>query len=197
MPRHHLVIANPCLAQRLFLHRVAGRRRALVVAGALIFDRVGHAGFGIHQGKVDALGVDRPIGSLVGTGEKLAQRYLRHNLPARIACDHRGVERLEQFGDNGNCAPIDAAKYIRTAEDVVDTLNDALESGEAGYIAAVLGAIARSEGMTSIAEKSGVKRQALYRSLSEDGNPTLETLLGVLGALDLRLAVKEAEGKAA
>ena len=50
--------------------------------------------------------------------------------------------------------------------------------------------------MTSIAEKSGVKRQALYRSLSEDGNPTLETLLGVLGALDLRLAVKETEGKA-
>ena len=92
--------------------------------------------------------------------------------------------------------PFDAGKYIRTAEDVVDTLNDALESGEAGYIAAVLGAIARSEGMTSIAEKSGVKRQALYRSLSEDGNPTLETLLGVLGALDLRLAVKETEGKA-
>jgi len=91
----------------------------------------------------------------------------------------------------------DGAKYIRTPEDVIDTLNDALESGEAGYIAVALGVIARSEGMTKIAEKSGVKRQALYRSLSEDGNPTLETLLGVLSALDLRLAVKEGAAKTA
>jgi len=91
----------------------------------------------------------------------------------------------------------DGAKYIRPPEDVIDTLNDALESGEAGYIAVALGVIARSEGMTKIAEKSGVKRQALYRSLSEDGNPTLETLLGVLSALDLRLAVKEGAAKTA
>ena len=76
-----------------------------MVAGALILDRVGHAGFGVHQGKVDTLGIDRPIGILVGTGEKLAQRHLRHHLPARIARDHRGVERLEQFGDNGDSAP--------------------------------------------------------------------------------------------
>ncbi|QJB68691.1 addiction module antidote protein [Parasphingorhabdus halotolerans] len=93
--------------------------------------------------------------------------------------------------------PFDAAKYITEPEHVVDLLNDALESGEAGYIANALGVVARSEGMTAIAEKSGVKRQALYRSLSEDGNPTLETLLGVLGALDLRLTVKEGATKAA
>ena len=72
MARHHLMITNPRLAQRLFLHRVAGGGYALVVVGA--FDRVGHAGLGVHQGKVDALGIDRPIGLLVGTGEKLAQR---------------------------------------------------------------------------------------------------------------------------
>jgi len=93
--------------------------------------------------------------------------------------------------------PFDAAKYIRTPEDVTKVLNDALASGEAGYIAAALGAIARSEGMTKIAEKSGVKRQALYRSLSTDGNPTLETLLAVLSALGLHLEVKEVHAKAA
>ncbi len=93
--------------------------------------------------------------------------------------------------------PFDAAKYITEPAHVIELLNDALDSGEAGYIAAALGAIARSEGMTMIAGKSGVKRQALYRSLSEDGNPTLETLLGVLGAMNLQLAVKESEAKAA
>jgi len=83
--------------------------------------------------------------------------------------------------------PFDAAKYLRTPEDVIDTLNDALESGEAGYIAAALGAAARSAGMGKIADKAGVNRQALYTALSEDGNPTLATLLAVLSALGIRL----------
>ncbi len=83
--------------------------------------------------------------------------------------------------------PFDGAKYIRTPEDVIDTLNDALESGEAGYIAVALGAVARSEGMTKIAAKTGVNRQALYTALGENGNPTLETLLKVLSALGIRL----------
>ncbi len=84
-------------------------------------------------------------------------------------------------------APFDGAKYIRTPKDVIDTLNDALESGEAGYIAVALGAIARSEDMTKIAAKTGVNRQALYTALGENGNPTLGTLLKVLSALGIKL----------
>jgi probable addiction module antidote protein len=83
--------------------------------------------------------------------------------------------------------PFDAAKYIREPEDVIDFLNDALESGHAPYIAAVLGDVARSEGMTKLAQKTGVNRQALYTALSENGNPTLETLLKVMTALGIRL----------
>ena len=93
--------------------------------------------------------------------------------------------------------PFDAAKYITEPAHVVELLNDALESGDTGYIANALGVVARSEGMTMIADKAGVKRQALYRSLSADGNPTLETLLGVLGAMDLQLTVKQSTTKAA
>lgn len=83
--------------------------------------------------------------------------------------------------------PFDGAKYITEPGDVIDFLNDALESGHAPYIAAVLGDIARSEGMTKLASKTGINRQALYTALSENGNPTLETLLKVLAALGIRL----------
>lgn len=83
--------------------------------------------------------------------------------------------------------PFDTAKYITEPEDVVDFLNDAFESGHAPYIAKVLGAVARSEGMTKIAAETGVNRQALYTALSENGNPTLETLLKVMSALGIRL----------
>jgi probable addiction module antidote protein len=84
-------------------------------------------------------------------------------------------------------APFDGAKYIRTPEAVIELLSDALASGEPGYVTAAIGAIARSEGMTKIAEKTGVNRQALYTALSENGNPTLETLLKVMTALGIRL----------
>ena len=83
--------------------------------------------------------------------------------------------------------PFDAAKYIAQPEDVVDLLNDAFESGHAGYITRALGVAARSEGMTKLAARTGINRQALYTALSEDGNPTLATLLGVLSALGIRL----------
>jgi probable addiction module antidote protein len=89
--------------------------------------------------------------------------------------------------------PFDAAKYVTEPEDVIDFLNDAFESGHLPYIANVLGVVARSEGMTKIAEKTGVNRQALYTALSENGNPTLETLLKVMSALGVRLKCEAVE----
>lgn len=93
--------------------------------------------------------------------------------------------------------PFDAAKYITEPEDVLELLNDAFESGHAGYITGALGVAARSEGMSKIAVRAGVNRQALYTALGENGNPTLETLLGVLGALGIRLKCEADLDKAA
>ena len=69
--------------------------------------------------------------------------------------------------------PFDGAQYFTTPESVIDLLNDAFESGHAPYIANALGVAARSEGMSKIAAKTGVNRQALYTALSENGNPDL------------------------
>ena len=93
--------------------------------------------------------------------------------------------------------PFDAAKYIREPEDVIEFLNDALESGHAPYIAAVLGDVARSQGMTKLAAKTGVNRQALYTARSENWNPTLETLLKLLSAMGVRLRCEATEAAAA
>lgn len=42
-----------------------------------------------------------------------------------------------------------------------------------------------------IAEQAGVAREALFRALGKDGNPTLDTLLGVVTPLGVRLPVVE------
>jgi probable addiction module antidote protein len=69
-------------------------------------------------------------------------------------------------------------------------LNDALASGNAAYVAAVLGVIARARGMGEVARAAGVTREEFYRSLSEAGDPRLSTLLGVMRALGVRLVAK-------
>jgi probable addiction module antidote protein len=81
----------------------------------------------------------------------------------------------------------DAAAFINTPDDAAYLLSDALESGHAGQIANVLGVLARAKGMTAVAKETGINRTALYASLSENGNPSLETLLKVAAALKIRL----------
>ncbi len=49
--------------------------------------------------------------------------------------------------------------------------------------------VAQARQMAKVAQDAGIQRESLYRALSEDGNPTLETLTAVLEALGLRLAV--------
>jgi probable addiction module antidote protein len=41
-----------------------------------------------------------------------------------------------------------------------------------------------------MAEQAGTEEEALYRSLSPKGNPTLETLLAVLKSVGMRLSVE-------
>lgn len=86
----------------------------------------------------------------------------------------------------------DAAKYIETPEDAAGILSEAFKSGHSGYIAAALGAVARAHGMSDLAEKTGLNRSALYDALSENGNPTLDTFLKVMCALDIELEAKHA-----
>ena len=86
--------------------------------------------------------------------------------------------------------PVDLAPFYDSEEAQAELLNDALASGHAGYIANALGIIARARGMSGLAAETGVKRQQLYRALSEDGNPTLETLTKVINALGFRLSVE-------
>ena len=91
----------------------------------------------------------------------------------------------------------DAAEYLDDAESQAELLADAFETGDATYIAHALGIVARARGMTSIAKDAGVTREALYKALSEKGDPRLSTLLGVTKALGLQLSAKPVDPAAA
>jgi probable addiction module antidote protein len=50
---------------------------------------------------------------------------------------------------------------------------------------------ARGIAMSSVAETARVERESIYRMLSETGNPTWASLMGVLSALDVHLTVED------
>ena len=53
--------------------------------------------------------------------------------------------------------------------------------------------LARTQNMSALARDTGLNRGNLYEALSEDGNPTLATLLKVTRALGLRLSLEPVE----
>lgn len=90
--------------------------------------------------------------------------------------------------------PFNAANYLAGPDDEADLLSDAIASGDPRYIAAALGSVARAHGgISGLARNTGLHRQTLHKALSENGNPTLDTVLKVLDALGLTLKIERRE----
>ncbi len=85
----------------------------------------------------------------------------------------------------------DIVDFLESDEALVEYLNVALEENDPRYFAKALGNVARAKGMSSISEASGLGRQALYRALSSEGNPRIDTLFRVLDSLNVRLAITQ------
>jgi probable addiction module antidote protein len=78
--------------------------------------------------------------------------------------------------------PIEAAHYLNAA--ILDSPESFLKA---------LGNVAQVRQMARVAKDSGLQRETLYRSLSEEGNPTFGTLSSVLGAVGLKMVFEPAE----
>lgn len=87
----------------------------------------------------------------------------------------------------------DAAEFLTSDEAIAAYLEAAFEDGDPKMIAVALGDIAKAKGMSAIAREAGVTREALYKSLSDRGDPKLSTLIGVMKALGLRFTVTKAD----
>ena len=88
----------------------------------------------------------------------------------------------------------DVAEHLRTPEEMAAYLEASMEEadGDAAFIAKALGDIARAKGMSQVACDAGLSRESLYKALSGDRNPSLDTVLRVVDALDLKLRAEAA-----
>jgi probable addiction module antidote protein len=85
--------------------------------------------------------------------------------------------------------PYDTADYLTDDETIAAYLTESLESDDPKIIAKALGTVARAKGgMAHLARETGLSREALYRALSDTGNPELGTVLKVIRALGFKLS---------
>ena len=63
------------------------------------------------------------------------------------------------------------------------------EKDGAAFLIALKDVVEAGGGVGQLAGRVGIKRPSLYKILSKNGNPTLETLQEILGPLGLRISV--------
>ncbi|WP_435950144.1 addiction module antidote protein [Psychrobacter sp. DM8] len=85
----------------------------------------------------------------------------------------------------------DSAEHLKTDEDMQAYLQACIEesNNDAAFIAKALGNIARAKGMTQLSKDTGLGRESLYKALSGEVNPSFDTIIKVVKALNLRLAI--------
>jgi probable addiction module antidote protein len=85
----------------------------------------------------------------------------------------------------------DPAEIIETKEDVIAFLQGALEENDPEFLLRTIGYIARSKGMAQLARELNLNRKGLYKSFSEKGNPSFNTVVKVLDNLGFRLKIEQ------
>lgn len=85
--------------------------------------------------------------------------------------------------------PFDIAEHLETDDDIREFLKEVSETGNTSDFIHALNVAARARGMSEIAEKAGVTRASLYKSLADDGNPRFETINKVVEALGCKLTI--------
>lgn len=81
-------------------------------------------------------------------------------------------------------------EWIRSADDLVAILNDALASANQKFLLVVLGAAAKRQGLDQVAQRAHLERSELEQLLSETCNPSWEQFWALCQALNIRLQAK-------
>lgn len=86
------------------------------------------------------------------------------------------------------------ADYLETEEDIAAYLEAAMEEAgdDSAFIVRVLANIAEARSMAQLARDAGMTRAGLYKALSAQGNPRIETAQRIARALGLELTLRPA-----
>lgn len=81
----------------------------------------------------------------------------------------------------------DVADYLEDEEDIKAYLNAVISEGDNKQLFNALGNIARARNISRISKETGISREGIYKALSDNGNPSFDTLYKITKAMGLEI----------
>lgn len=118
------------------------------------------------------------------SGKRVTKASRLKGVGQRKAAAPAGVSHEEGLVDSLKQDPAFAAEYLNMAME-----NDNPQN----FLMALMHVTKAFGGVGRVAKKTGLARESLYRTLSERGNPRLNSLAEILESMDMRLSVVPAK----
>lgn len=81
----------------------------------------------------------------------------------------------------------DPAEFLTDEETIAAYLTESFASGDQNEFISALNTVARARGMTELAQRTGMPRESLYKTLSGTTKPRFETIARISSALGLNI----------
>ena len=89
-------------------------------------------------------------------------------------------------------APFDASDYLDNEVTIAEYLTAALENPDQDAFLMAVRDVAKARGIANVAEKAGLGRESLYKTLTPGTKPRFDTVRRLLAALGVKLDVSSA-----
>lgn len=86
----------------------------------------------------------------------------------------------------------EASDFLKSEAAIEELLAAAMEDPNPDVFLAALGEVAKVRGIAAMAERSGLGRESLYKTLAPGSKPRYETICKLVDALGVKLTVKAA-----
>lgn len=84
----------------------------------------------------------------------------------------------------------DVADYLDNEEVIAEYLSVAAQDRNSDVLLKALSDVAKARGMAQVAKDAGVGRESLYKALAPGSKPRFETIVAVMRALNVKIAVE-------
>lgn len=87
--------------------------------------------------------------------------------------------------DDFDVSEFDAAEFLTDEETIAAYLTASFADGDQAEFIRALNTVARARGMMELAQKTGLPRESLYKTLSGSVKPRFDTIVKIASALGL------------
>lgn len=84
----------------------------------------------------------------------------------------------------------DLSKKLTDPDFAAQFLAAAIAEGDEEFLSEALARVVKAHGATKVSEDTGIARQALYKMLSGEGNPSFKNVTKLLEAVGLEITIK-------